>query len=119
MRFLLLAALLLAACAAHGDAPASGIRGAILAGPACPGPARVDSPCPDKPIAMAVEVVSGSTIVATFTSDAAGRFSVGVAPGTYTLRSKSGGPPTLKERSVVVVAGTYTEIELRADTGMR
>lgn len=118
MRLLIAATLLLAACGTVGG-PGSGIRGTILAGPACPGPARVDSPCPDKPISLTVEVVAGTSIVTTFTSDAAGRFTVAVAPGTYTLRSKSGGPPTLKDRSVVVPAGAYAEVELHADTGMR
>jgi hypothetical protein len=67
---------------------------------------------------MTVEVVSGATVVATFATDANGTFSVGVAPGTYTLRSKSL-PPTLKPTTVVVVAGHYTEVELHADTGVR
>jgi hypothetical protein len=67
---------------------------------------------------MTVEVVSGSSVAATFTSDAAGNFSVGVAPGTYTLRSKTG-LPTLKASTVVVVEGRFTEVELHADTGIR
>lgn len=120
MRALLLVALLvpalLAACAPA--ASASGIRGTILAGPACPGPARLDSPCPDRPVAMTVEVVHGATVAATFTSDAAGTFSVAVAPGTYTLRSKNG-LPALKSPTVVVLEGRYTEVEVHADTGIR
>jgi hypothetical protein len=117
MRALVLFALLLAACSA--GAPSSGIRGTILAGPACPGPARAESPCPDRPVAMTVEVVNGNTVVTTFTTDANGTFSVGVAPGTYTLRSKGGLPPTLKPTIVVVVAGQYSDVELHADTGIR
>ncbi|MEA2661439.1 MAG: hypothetical protein QOH08_1011 [Chloroflexota bacterium] len=110
-------ALLVLAC---GPAlgPGSGIRGTILAGPACPGPARAESPCPDRPVAMTVEVVSGTTIAATFTTDAAGTFSVSVAPGTYTLRSRTG-LPSLRSASVVVVAGAYTDVELHADSGIR
>ena len=67
---------------------------------------------------MTVEVVNGTTVAATFTSDAAGAFSVSVAPGTYTLRSKSG-LPTLRSPTVVVVDGKYTDVELHADTGIR
>jgi len=67
---------------------------------------------------MTVEVVSGTTVAASFTSDAGGRFSVTVAPGTYTLRSKNG-LPVLKSSTVVVLDGRFTEIELHADTGMR
>jgi len=117
MRALLVFALVLVACGSV-DAPSSGIRGTIHAGPACPGPARLDSPCPDRPVAMTVEVVSGTAIVATFTTDAAGTFSVGVAPGTYTLRSKNG-LPALKSSTVVVAAGEYTDVQLQADTGIR
>lgn len=120
MRTLLVAALLLTACGG-ATAPASGIRGTILAGPACPGPARVESPCPDRPIAITVEVVQvvqGSSVLATVTTGPDGRFSVALPPGTYTMRSRSG-LPTLRSQNVVVTAGTYTEIELHADTGMR
>ena len=117
MRAVMLLVLLLAACAAPA-VPSSGIRGTILAGPACPGPARLDSPCPDRPVAMTVEVVNGTTAVATFTTDAAGTFSVNLGPGTYSVRSKSG-LPTLRSSTVVVVAGQFTEIELHADTGIR
>jgi len=114
---LLLLALLLAACGTIGG-PASGIQGTILAGPACPGPVRLGSPCPDRPVAMTVEVVSGSTVAATFTSDANGVFSVSVGPGTYTLRSKTG-LPALRPTPVVVLAGQFTQVELHADTGIR
>jgi len=117
MRALVVLALVLAACGAAVPAN-TGIRGTILAGPACPGPARLDSPCPDRPVAMTVEVVSGTTVAATFTTDATGQFSVGVASGTYTLRSKNG-LPTLKSTTIVVVDGQFTNVELHADTGIR
>lgn len=117
MRTLALLVLVVAACGAPGVA-SSGIRGTILAGPACPGPARLDSPCPDRPVAMTVEVMNGTAIAATFTTDAAGHFSVSVAPGTYTLRSKNG-LPALRSPTVSVVAGQFTEVELHADTGIR
>ena len=115
--FVVVAAMLLAACGSV-TAPASGIRGTILAGPACPGPVRLESPCPDRPVSMTVEVVYGTTTAATFTSDAAGHFSVNVAPGTYTLRSKSGFP-ALKSPTVTVLDGQFTDVELHADTGIR
>jgi hypothetical protein len=117
MRAVVLLALILAACGAAAPAK-TGIRGTILAGPACPGPARLDSPCPDRPVAMTVEVVNGSAVAATFTTDPAGTFSVSVAPGTYTLRSRTGFP-ILKSTDVVVVTGAYTTVELHADTGIR
>ena len=118
MRHLLIAAALLLSACGGLAAPTSGIRGTILAGPACPGPARVDSPCPDRPVAMTVEVVQGSSVVATFTTAGDGRFSVALSPGAYTLRSKAG-LPTLRSAIVTVPAGAYNEVELHADTGMR
>ena len=116
MRFLILAAFLLGAC--NMAEPGSGIRGTVLAGPACPGPARVDSPCPDRPVGVTVEVVQGGAVAATFTTSADGTFSVALAPGAYTLRSKAG-LPVLKSQSVTVAAGSYTEVVLHADTGIR
>ena len=116
VRFLIVAALLFGAC---GRAePGSGIRGTVLAGPACPGPARVDSPCPDRPVGLTIEVVQGSAVVATFTTSTDGTFSVALAPGAYTLRSKAG-LPVLRSLSTTVAAGTYTEVVLHADTGIR
>lgn len=117
MRLLIAVALLLAACGGTAT-PASGLRGTVLAGPACPGPARVDSPCPDRPVTMAIEVVQGTSIVATVITGADGRFSVALPAGSYTLRSRSG-LPTLRPQSITVTAGAYTEVELHADTGMR
>lgn len=113
---LFVAALLLAACGGAG-APGSGIRGTILAGPTCP-VQRIDSPCADRPISLTIEVVSGSTVAATVTSDSAGTFSIAVAPGTYTLRSKSG-LPFLRATTVQVLSGEFTDLELHADTGIR
>jgi len=66
----------------------------------------------------AVASIGFGAVKATFTTDAAGTFSVSVAPGTYTLRSKNG-LPTLKSSTVVVAAGEYTDVELHADTGIR
>lgn len=117
MRFLIAAAILLGACGALA-APDTGIRGTVLAGPACPGPARLDSPCPDRPVRLTIEVVRGTTVAATFSTDVDGRFSVAVSPGTYTLRSTAG-LPSLRSQSVTVSPGAYTDVELHADTGIR
>ena len=117
MRVLIVAALLFGACGAAE--PGSGIRGTVLAGPACPGPARVDSPCPDRPVRLTVEVVQGTAVVATFTTSDDGTFSVALAPGAYTMRSKAG-LPALRPQSITVEAGRYADMAvLHADTGIR
>src|SRR5258707_10757162 len=112
MRALVVLAFILAACGPAVPAN-TGIRGTVLAGPACPGPARLDSPCPDRPIAITVEVVSGSDVAATFTTDASGTFTVSVAPGSYTLPSKSG-LPILKTQAGVVGARPRTNLARHA-----
>lgn len=118
MRRLLIAATVLLTACGNLATPDSGIRGTILAGPACPGPARVDSPCPDRPVALTVDVVRGEAVAATFTTSADGRFSVALPPGAYLLRSRSG-LPAVRPQNVTVSAGSYTEVEVHADTGMR
>ena len=67
---------------------------------------------------MTVEVVRDTTVAATFTTGADGRFNVAVAAGTFVLRSKAG-LPALRSQSITVPADGYIEVELRADTGMR
>ena len=117
MRYLITAVLLLGACGGAASLD-SGIRGTVRAGPACPGPARQGSPCPDRPVRMTIEVVQGQTVVATVTTDDAGTFTVAVAPGNYAVRSKTG-LPSLRATAVTVGAGTYTDVQLEADTGIR
>ena len=69
-------------------------------------------------MSLTVEVVQGNTVVATFTSDANGKFSVALPAGTFGLRSK-GGLPVLHGVTVVVVNGQYSDVDLQADTGIR
>ena len=119
MRSLL--ALLLATVLAAGCAPAgsSGITGTVLAGPACPGPARVGSPCPDRPVAVQLVFFRDGGQVATATSGPDGRFKVDLAPGRYVIRGAKGGLPAVREVTVDVPVGTYIDAPISADTGIR
>ncbi len=109
-------ALLLAACATSST---SGVDGRVLAGPTCP-VVRVDSPCPERPIAIALAFVDErGAIVAHQQSGDDGRFRVVLAPGRYTVRSDGGGLPFLKPVTFDVTADRYTALDLRADTGIR
>lgn len=134
MKFLLIALSLVtvAACSKDPGAPGegsgsgsgSGIRGTVLAGPACGGPVILASPCPDEPVAadIAVTKAGSAEIVATVRSGADGKFSLELAPGTYTLtpsavggsRLPAGGPA-----DVAVRPGRYSEVTLNMDTGIR
>ena len=90
---------------------------------------RIDSPCPDPPIATTIAVFTGTSetdVVAQIATGQDGRFSQRLDPGTYTLRgacvagmsARSPHPRTIA-RSLTVVTGAYTAVTVRADTGIR
>ena len=113
---LLLGAALAAGCAAGSS---GGISGTVLAGPACPGPARVGSPCPDRPVAMQLVFLKNGAQVAVATSGSDGRFRVDLAPGRYVIRGAGGGLPAVREVTVDVLPDRYVEVTVSADTGIR
>jgi hypothetical protein len=98
----------------------SGIEGIALAGPQCP--VEIEgSPCPPKPIAIRVVVRdrSGGEVV-TFQTAADGRFRVGLPPGRYTLSTADQAVLLfLKPTEVNVPEGSYVELQLDVDTGIR
>jgi hypothetical protein len=119
--------LFLSACggAGSGSPAGSGIQGLVTAGPSCPN-AQQASPCPDRPVAAAqIQVLDGSgRQVASVVSDSAGRFSVDLSPGTYVVQPVSNKPlpgvtPTAASKTVRVVQGSYTSVQLQLDTGIR
>lgn len=136
MKFLLIALSLVtaAACAndpgasgggsGSGSGSGSGIRGTVLAGPACGGPVILASPCPDEPVAADIAVTKAGSpeIVATVRSGADGKFSLELAPGTYTLTPSAVGGSKLPvggPADVAVRPGRYSEVTLNMDTGIR
>ena len=102
-----------------GASPA-GIRGQALAGPQCP--VEVEgSPCPDLPwegTVVATDVATDEAFTAT--TDAEGRFELRLAPGTYDVSIVvATAPPSATPQTVAVEAGTFTEIVVAVDTGIR
>jgi hypothetical protein len=98
----------------------SGISGLTVAGPQCPVQVA-GQPCPPKPVSahVAVQDAAGHEL-ATFVSDAQGRYRVALPPGDYVLVSGGdSGLPFLKPVQVMVVAGRYVELQLMLDTGIR
>ena len=118
------AALLLAvACGSStllGPDASQGIDGLVLLGPLCPVQTPTD-PCPDRPYEASIEIEStGGSRVTVVRSDADGRFHVGLRPGTYHLAPESGDPfPIAAEQDVVVKTGSYSDVVIRFDTGIR
>ena len=99
----------------------SGIEGMITVAPARGGPARAELP-DSAPLANVEFAVTNETgQVASFTTDAEGRFHVSLAPGHYSV-SKAERKPAVGRFGpfeVDVAAGKMTEVQWRCDSGMR
>lgn len=112
---------LLVACQAIRDRPppGSGIRGRVLAGPRCPVETEA-SPCPDLPWVGRVRA-TGEAGVFEARTDAEGGFVLVVPPGSYLVHAvvSGGGPPTAVPETVRVEPGSFVEITLHVDTGIR
>ena len=115
----LVAVVLAAACTGGGAASPSGITGIVLAGPACPGPARLDSPCPDRPVAVQLVFIKDGAQAASVSSLEDGRFTVDLPAGRYTIRGTGSGLPIVREMTVEVPVDRHVEVTVHADTGMR
>jgi hypothetical protein len=83
---------------------------------------RVDVPC-DAPFSATFNVERSGRRVAQFQSDAAGQFTVLLAPGTYTVVPNSDAPiisPSSQMKPVTVADnGMLTTVRLMFDTGIR
>ena len=117
-------ALVLSAC---GDGPgagdgSSGIRGTAHVGPQCP-VEQAGSPCPDAPFDGEVRVSTPEgDEVATAPTGQDGSFEVALEPGSYVVDvvvENPGGPPFAKPVTVEVQAGSFTEVDLAVDSGIR
>jgi hypothetical protein len=103
------------------------VRGVVVIGPSCPGPAqRGATDCAARPIQTTVSVFAANARsadgapVATVATDRDGRFQITLAPGVYRLvPAAAGGIVTAKPRNVTVTAGSTAEVRLFVDTGMR
>jgi Carboxypeptidase regulatory-like domain len=101
-------------------AGASGIRGRARSGPHCP--VEVEgSPCPDLPwkgTVIAIDTETGEEF--TVATDVDGRFRLPLEPGSYEVSIASeSSPPSAKMQTVTVEPGSFTEIVVSVDTGIR
>jgi hypothetical protein len=118
---LVLVAVAVASCGGAGAGDGmSGIRGQVLAGPQCPVETQ-GSPCPPVPYegtVVATDVESGADH--TVDTDAQGRLELPLEPGTYagSILSQST-PPSAQPQTVTVESGSFREIVVSVDTGIR
>ena len=116
-----LVVLLLSGCAAATDQPAdSGIEGKVLIGPLCP-VVRPGEECPDEPYqaTLTVNDLNGNKVTQV-QSDENGQFKIPLAPGDYILHPETpNGIPSAQEQPVSVTAGTFTEVVVNYDSGIR
>jgi hypothetical protein len=116
----MLAGGLIIACSSGQIVPVTtGLTGTITRGPVTP-VCRVGVPC-SAPVAGSFSVVQGTTRVAVFQSDSAGRFTVMLSPGTYTIApaDASVSRPMRQVKTVTVGAKGMTTVQIEFDTGIR
>jgi hypothetical protein len=114
------AAAVLVSCGTRTQADGtSGVTGVVLAGPQCP-VVTAESPCPDEPFVGSVVALEGDEEVARVQTDSEGRFRMSLPPGSYTLAADlEPGLPFAEPSQVQVTEGTYVEVTLLVDTGIR
>ena len=103
-----------------GPEAAQGIEGVVLLGPQCP-VQTLEDPCPDLPYQAWIRVRNGEgDRVTRVQSGPDGRFRIGLRPGEYVLDPESGNPfPVADDQAVEVEPGSYTEVTVSFDTGIR
>ena len=118
---LVLVAGAVASCGGDGAGDGtSGIRGRALSGPNCP--VEVEgSPCPDLPWEGTVIAIDTETDEEfPVQTDADGRFELPLEPGSYEVSIVSeSSPPFAKPQTVTVDPGSFTEVVVSVDTGIR
>ncbi|MCW2795888.1 carboxypeptidase-like regulatory domain-containing protein [Nocardioides sp.] len=110
---------------AGSTASDSGVRGLVSLGPTCPVEQEAN-PCAAEAAADVKVTVSeqapgeaygAGKPVATGQTDADGRFRIDVPPGDYVVTSEAG--MSCEFMDAHVTDGTYTEVQVPCDTGIR
>jgi hypothetical protein len=119
---LIITAVLIVACGSQQPAaapPTSTVTGTVTAGPISP-LARPGQPTSAVVPGATVDALSGSQVVASTRTDAAGRYEFRLQPGTYLIRAQSD-KYLQKEKSqtVTLSTGQKLTVDLAFDTGIR
>jgi hypothetical protein len=97
----------------------SGIEGVIMVSPSRPGPVREDTPNSAPAPNLQFVVKKEDMRVASFTTDAEGRFHVSLPPGHYTVVREPVSRIGHWQFEVEVVSGTIAKVSWTGDSGMR
>jgi hypothetical protein len=115
-----LVALAMSACSGTAPSPTTGLTGTVLRAPISP-VCGFEAPC-ELPFSAGFTVQRAGRRVAGFQSDAAGRFTVWLEPGTYTVVPNADAPlisPGAQAKTVTVGDIGLTTVRLAFDTGIR
>jgi hypothetical protein len=120
----LVVAFALGACAGPAATAAAdtGIKGTVTLGPTCPVEQPGQAPCITPYVAtLVIANAQNGKEVARVTSAADGSFRVAVPPGDYVIAPQPGADnyPTGQPVSVHVAAGSFTDVAVLYDTGIR
>jgi len=123
---LLLLVLATIACRGTGGptptGPESGIRGSVILGPTCAVEQVDQAPClTPYPAELVVRSKDDSAEVARVRAAADGSFRLQLPPGEYVIWPEPGenGLPAAQPVDVTVVAGSFEELQINYDTGIR
>lgn len=117
---LIAAVVTIAAACPTSNAPSTGLTGTVIRGPVTP-VCQINVPC-DAPFSASFNVMLNNRKVTSFTSDAQGRFSVRLLPGTYLIVPAADAPlmnPSFQTKTVEVGPEGLTSVQLTFDTGIR
>lgn len=110
----------LSACSSDEPDLVATVTGIVEQGPTCP-VETLDDPCPPEPaVGALVQVLQEGEVVASTTTDAAGRFDLAAPEGTVEVRAESSeGLPSQDVATFTLSAGDDVEAEFLLDTGIR
>ena len=101
-----------------------GLEGTVTRAPTCAGPGRPGEVC-EAPLQATINILDeGGLAVAHFASDANGRFSILLPPGSYTVAPErdttvAGGAIRVTPPAFTIADGTVVQVAIEYDTGIR
>ena len=105
--------------AAPAATPVSGVRGVVLKGPTAP-VCRTDDPCEKPARGILLRFTRAGKVVAEVKTTSAGRYSVRLRAGFYSVKAPGRRVGTgLTPRVVRVFRGRIARVDFHLDTGMQ